>query len=152
MGLLAKTNPTATRESVIRHAWIFGTLSFVACLVYCLWNQLAFPNWLFFLPLATILGAALGALLEWQLDDGVEIYYVVMEVEEEFGIKIANWETLATMGDLYQAVLACLRESEMSTVDEDEIWQRLKDLLAKQLAIKPEKVVPTARFYIDLPM
>jgi hypothetical protein len=110
MGLLEKTNPTATRESVIRNAFIWGAICTVVCFAYFgLW-QPHFSGWPFFLPIAGLFGAAIGALMEWQLGDGVEIYYVVREVEDEFAIKIPGWEKIDTVDDLYRGTLASLRE------------------------------------------
>ena len=152
MELLAKTNPTATRGSIIRHAIVWGSISVVACLTCFVWSQPHFSGWPFFLPLAGLLGAAIGALMEWQLDDGVEIYYVVQEVEDEFEVKIPQWETIDTVDDLYCATLVSLREKNAIDVNDEDIWRRLKGLLVKQLALEPEKVVPSARFYVDLPI
>jgi hypothetical protein len=67
MGLLDKTNPTATRESVIR--WEIG-------------GAIAAPVWTFLLRRLTLIphiliamavvGAGIGSLAEWQADDGEE--------------------------------------------------------------------------------
>jgi acyl carrier protein len=150
MGLFAKTNPTATRESVKRQAVIWGAISVVATFAYCLWKLPTFDAWPMLLPLAGLLGAALGALMEWQLDDGIEIYWVVREVEDEFSIKIADWEAIDTVDDLYRFTLASLHEKVSVAVDTEAVWQRLKALLAQQLGLKPEQITPAARFYIDL--
>jgi hypothetical protein len=154
VGLLDKTNPAATRESLIRNAWIFGGGTFAVGLAMCLWKQPANSGWPFVLALVSLAGAALGALLEWQMDDGisVELFYVVQEVNDEFGITIPEWDKIETVDDLHRATLMQLREREGAIVDEDDVWRRLKTLLVKQLAFKPEQVVPEAQFYIDLPM
>jgi hypothetical protein len=152
VGLLAKTNPTSTKESVIQQAWIWGAVSVAACLAYFLWMQPDLPGWPILLPFAALAGAALGALMEWQLDDGLEIYYVVKEIEDEFAVKIPEWDQIETVDDLYRATITQLREANGNDVDEDDVWCRLKALLIQQLKFKPEKVVPEARFYINLPM
>jgi hypothetical protein len=151
LGLLDKTNPLATRESVIRQAWILGIVGTVVGLAFGLWKQPDFSGWPILVPLAGMVGAALGALMEWQMDDGLELCYVIHEVNEEFGIAIPEGDDFETLGDLYQATLIQLRERDDVVVD-DDVWRRLKALLVKQLALKPEQVVPEARFYIDLPM
>src|SRR3954471_12856143 len=103
MSLLAKTNPTATRESVIWNAKLWGTIVVVAYGAICILNPGWRELWWLKLPGAATFGAAMGALMEWQLDDGVEIYWVVLEVEEEFGIKIPNadWVEIETIDDLF---------------------------------------------------
>src|SRR3954471_17658361 len=139
MGLLEKTNPTATRESVIRHAFIWGAICVVVCFAYFVRRQPHYSGWPFLLPIAGLFGAAIGALMEWQLDDGLEIYYVVREVEGEFAIKISGWDRIETVDDLYRAALVSLREKDAIVVDEEDIWSRLKALLVQQLAFEPEK-------------
>lgn len=102
MRFLAKTNPMATHESVIRHAKIFGVVTVVAYCGICIW----YPGWREFwwlkLPAAVAFGAALGALMEWQLNDGLEFMFVIEEVEDEFKIEIpqADWAEIVTIGDL----------------------------------------------------
>jgi hypothetical protein len=151
MGLLAKANPTATLASVFRHAIIGGVFSTGVCLAYFVWDQPSFVIWPLLLPIAALFGAALAALLEWQDGDGVEIYWVVREVEDEFAIKIGNWQDIKTVDDLYQLALASLRNRGTNANDQ-EVWHRLKSLLVRQLGLTPEQVVPSARFYVDLPI
>ena len=68
MGLLDKTNPRATRRSVIRHA-IIGALLAPAC--FFVFGKAAIrEHWGVFLPIFALLGAVVGAVCEWQLDDG----------------------------------------------------------------------------------
>jgi hypothetical protein len=69
MGLLDKTNPHATRASVIRSLIGGSVIGPVVGLMawpgpYC------GPVWPAIVPVGAILGAAIGALLEWQVDDG----------------------------------------------------------------------------------
>ena len=67
MGLLDKTNPTATRQSLIRHAVIGAVLAPV--LFLAVGKPAVREHWLALLPVFAILGAAVAAILEWQLDD-----------------------------------------------------------------------------------
>jgi hypothetical protein len=152
VGLLDKTNPAATRESLIQNAWIFGGGTLAVGLAMCLWKQPANPGWPLVLALVSLAGAALGALLEWQMDDGIEMYHVVQEVNDEFGVTIPEWDKIDTVDDLYQATLIELRAKVGTAVDDEAAWRRLKALLVGQLASKPEQVVPHARFYVDLRM
>ena len=68
MGLLDKTNPNATRQSVIRHA-ILGAIGFPA-FFFALGKPAIRAHWLPLLPVFALLGAGVAALLELQSDDG----------------------------------------------------------------------------------
>ena len=68
MGLLDKTNPHATRKSVIQWA-IFGAVAGPLFLLFIIWNKVPVRFWWIILAAATIFGAGIGALMEWQLDD-----------------------------------------------------------------------------------
>jgi hypothetical protein len=70
MGLLNRTNPVATRESIIR--WAIGGAIFApvwTCLLLLLQPTSFMPQ---ILIAAAVLGAGIGALVEWQVDDGIE--------------------------------------------------------------------------------
>jgi hypothetical protein len=90
--------------------------------------------------------------MEWQIDDSLDCYELVREVEDEFGVKISDWEQVYTVDDLYRRTLAGLTDARNGEVAEDDVWRRLHKLLVRQLDLRPEQVVPTARFYIDLRM
>lgn len=152
MGLLDKTNPYATCESVKRHAIISGSIHVVALLLYFIWSPPQDPNTLLLLPLVGIWGAFLGGLMEWQLFDELELYEVMLEIEEEFAIELPKERECDTVGELYEMTLAAQREQSTNEIDDQETWHWLKELLVKQLHIKPEQVVPTAEFYIDIKM
>ena len=72
MGLFDKTNPRATGRSVIRWA-IFGAIAFpVLTSVRLRLTAWPWPN-RYSLPIliaVAVAGAGIGALMEWQLDDG----------------------------------------------------------------------------------
>jgi hypothetical protein len=70
MGLLARTNPHATRASVIGQALAWGAIGAVLCLTALYWKPSLRPFWPLLVPVSMVLGAALGGLMEWQLDDG----------------------------------------------------------------------------------
>lgn len=150
MGLLDKTNPLATRESVIRWAIGWGVLSVVVLLSYFAWSPPQNPDWPWLVVLAGIAGAFLGGLMEWQPLDGLELYELMLDVDEEFTITLPKEEECDTVGELYEMILVKLREKSGAVVDEEAAWNRLKTLLVKQLGVKTEKVVPAARFYIDI--
>ena len=70
MGLLDKTNPRATRASVLRHALLFALLS-VLLITGVAWCRgvpaIYFPA---IAVASAVFGAFVGGLMEWQLDDG----------------------------------------------------------------------------------
>lgn len=68
MGLLAKTNPRATRGSVLRHALTWGVATPLFFLA--LGKPFIRELWWIFVPVFAILGAGVGALAEWQIDEG----------------------------------------------------------------------------------
>jgi hypothetical protein len=157
MSLLAKTNPTATRASVIWNAKLWGMLVAIAYGAICIWSPGWRELWWLKLPGVAAFGAAIGALMEWQLNDGIDLYWIVGEVEEEFGIKIPqfDWAEIETLDDLFKCILKNINSncSSPTTVDfENATWIRLKSLLVNQLALIPDQVVKSARFYVEIPL
>ena len=67
MGLLDRTNPRATRRSVIRRAILgaFVTPTFFIALG----KPEIRAHWAVFIPLFSVLGLGIYALCEWQVDD-----------------------------------------------------------------------------------
>lgn len=65
MGLLDRSNPTATRQSVIR--WAIGGAIAAPVWTFLLLGLTAIPH---ILIAMAIVGAGIGALVDWQLDDG----------------------------------------------------------------------------------
>jgi hypothetical protein len=71
MGLLDKTNPNATRQSVIRHALLGAVATPAIILLFSLPKPSSWSMWPVVLPASAIFGAAVAGLMEWQpLDDG----------------------------------------------------------------------------------
>jgi hypothetical protein len=150
MGLLDKTNPFATRESVMLHAKIFGALAVVGYGGICIWRPEARAVWWFAIPLVGFFGGALGALLEWQLNDNFDIHDVVSEVNTEFGTTISRAEcaTIQTTGDLLYCLLAHPdADQSAKRTDEDAVWERLKLLLVKQFGYGSEEITRSTRFH-----
>ena len=74
MGLLDKTNPNATRKSLIRWA-IFGAIGapiYIVLRHWGHWGGTPLRYCCIILFATPILGAGIGALMEWQLDDGLD--------------------------------------------------------------------------------
>lgn len=157
MGLLTKTNPAATRDSVIRHALIFGVIAAVIAPFVIAGNPAMKESWPILYPLAVLAGAALGGLLEWQPLDDVDVDEVVRDAEEEFDVSIPVEElpSIESVGNLFDVVLASLRSQhpERFTSDgkyPDAVWDRLKELISCQLGVDADEVVPNARFNYEL--
>jgi acyl carrier protein len=89
---------------------------------------------------------------------GLDIVELVMTVEETFDIEIPDRdaERLRTVGDLYWY----LREhapdvsvpivSSRPAVPNDEVWERLLDVIEKETGIDRARLTPAARFVDDL--
>jgi hypothetical protein len=69
MGLLDKTNPYATRASVIRSAIGGGVFAPIGS-SFLVRRPHFLSYWHVILPLSVVFGAAIAALCEWQIDDG----------------------------------------------------------------------------------
>jgi len=82
---------------------------------------------------------------------GLDTVELIMAVEEEFGLEISDDEgaKMERVGDMLHFVLYKLRERG-EVIEDEVIWSRLKTLIVEQLGVKPEHVVPTARFIPDL--
>jgi acyl carrier protein len=152
MGLLDKTNPFATRNTLTRAAVLGGLVAGIGYGVACHWHPALVSDWWFALPGAIAVGAALGFLLDWQELDQIDIGLVVQEVEREFRIKIPkeDWRTIETIGDLQACVLKRLGAeagARSTEGDEDqEIFLRIKSALVKGLGLGPEEIEPSTRF------
>jgi acyl carrier protein len=156
MGLVDKTNPFATRETLLRQAVLGGLVAGVGYGVACHWHPALVSDWWFALPGAIAVGAALGFLLDWQELDLIDITWVVKAVEKEFGIKIPeqDWQAIETVGDLQACVQKLLGleagARSMEASDDQEIFSRIKSAIVKGLGIGAEEVEPSTRFGDDL--
>ncbi len=83
---------------------------------------------------------------------GLDTVELVMAVEEEFGLEIpdAAAEKMFTVGDMHSFLVSELRRRGRSEIDENRIFERLREIVCAQLGVKPEVVVPEARFVKDL--
>ena len=80
---------------------------------------------------------------------GLDIVELVMRVEEEFGVEIADEdaEKLLTAGDIANHV-AYLLQAPLPR--HTEIWERVRAILVDQCAVSPEKITRDARLVQDL--
>ena len=75
-----------------------------------------------------------------------------MAVEETFVIELpdAVAEKLYTVGDLHSFVVSEMRRLGRPAVDPERLYSELRGLICKHLGVKPDAVVPEARFVKDL--
>ena len=83
---------------------------------------------------------------------GLDTVELVIEVEKLFEIEIrdANAAKLVSVGDLHGYVVDELRRLERFDGNADTVYAQLRDIICEQLGVKPEQVVPGARFVDDL--
>lgn len=83
---------------------------------------------------------------------GLDTVELVLSVEEVFGIEIPDTdaEKLVTVGDLHGYVVKTLFRLGRSNVNSDIVYDLLRNLISFQLGVKPEEVIPSARFIQDL--
>ncbi len=67
MGLLDKTNLNATRRSVLRQSLISAITT--PLVVFVISKPAFRRHWRVTFPIFTLMGAGIGALVEWQVDD-----------------------------------------------------------------------------------
>lgn len=86
---------------------------------------------------------------------GLDLVEIVLEAEDEFGVPIDGDNVPLFVGDLLNAVLTALRKRhpERFVADAeyaDTVWQQLKEMIAEQLGVEPERVLESANFVTDL--
>ena len=79
---------------------------------------------------------------------GLDTVELVMKVEKHFGIEIPDRDAarLATVGDLHGYVVEALRIRQRFQGDSGDVFAKLREIICRQLGVKPEEVVPSARF------
>lgn len=82
---------------------------------------------------------------------GLDSVELVLAVEEEFELDIpdAAAEMMMTVGDMHAFLIAELKRLGRES-NPAEIFEQLRAIIVRQLRIKPEKVVLSARFGKDL--
>jgi acyl carrier protein len=82
---------------------------------------------------------------------GLDIVEMVLEVEKHFGVSLPDEEMAQapTVGALHGLVLKHLR---LSSTDPrvDQVFSELRDIVCRELGVRPEDVVPQAHLVHDL--
>jgi len=83
---------------------------------------------------------------------GLDTVELVLSVEEAFEIEIPDKaaEKLFTVGELHEYVVAELLRLGRSNVNADIVYDILRNLICFHLGVKPNEVIPSARFVQDL--
>ena len=83
---------------------------------------------------------------------GLDSVEIILTVEEEFGLEIPDAEAarMVTVGDLQAFLVVELRRLGRPAANDDKIFERLRDIICRQLGLKPDAVIPAARFVKDL--
>ena len=55
-----------------------------------------------------------------------------------------------TVGELHAYLVSELRRRGQADVDDNRVFERLREIICRQLGVKAERVVPEARFVRDL--
>ena len=84
--------------------------------------------------------------------NGLDTVVLVLAVEETFDIEIpdAVAARIYTVGALHACVVERVHVRSDVAIDPAAIFVRLRDLICKQLGVRPDDVVPGARFVEDL--
>lgn len=79
---------------------------------------------------------------------GLEAYELLMEIEEEFGLKIEDQDAgkIETIGQLQSYLVERLGE----TASSKEVWERISRILVNHHRVPPEEIRPEAFFVADL--
>lgn len=83
---------------------------------------------------------------------GLDTVELILAVEDIFEIEIPNdvAANLFTVGALHEFIVAELIRLERPSVNQAVVYDLLKNIISIQLGVRPEEVVPTARFVQDL--
>jgi len=83
--------------------------------------------------------------------DTVELIYAI---EEHFGIDIPNEVAakLTTVGDMHEYVYSELRRKGDHALEHAQVFEALRQVVAEQAGVDPQRVKPEASFVYDLKM
>lgn len=82
---------------------------------------------------------------------GLDTVDLIIRMEQEFGIKIPDnvAPRLGVLGNLHSFIIQELRERGENP-DEDNVWNKLKEIVVDQLGVRPDEVTKAADIVRDL--
>jgi acyl carrier protein len=82
---------------------------------------------------------------------GLDTVELVMTVEEEFEVDIpdAAAEKMLTLGDMHAFLVFELKRLGRPP-DPAQVFERMRAIIVRQLGVRPDEVIPSARFVKDL--
>lgn len=83
---------------------------------------------------------------------GLDTVELVMAIEEGFDLEIPDEKAakIFTVGDMHAFLVSEFARRGRPALDEVGIYAKLRDIICHQTGVKPEDVVPNARFVQDL--
>jgi acyl carrier protein len=83
---------------------------------------------------------------------GLDTVELVLSVEQVFDIEIpdAAAADLDTVGKLHAFIVAELLRLGRTNINADIVFDQLRTIICSRLGVKPEDVIPAARFVQDL--
>jgi acyl carrier protein len=83
---------------------------------------------------------------------GLDTVELVFAIEAEFGVVIPDEKAakLNTVGDMHAFLVSELARCVPTAVDDELIYVKLREVICHHTGVKPEEVVPSARFVQDL--
>jgi acyl carrier protein len=82
---------------------------------------------------------------------GLDTVELVMAVEEAFQLEIpdAAAEKMFTVADMHACLVGALRRLGKEC-DDEEVFERMRAIIVRQLGVRQDEVIPSARFVKDL--
>jgi acyl carrier protein len=82
---------------------------------------------------------------------GMDLLQIVIDVEEEFDIRLDHDEVPLLVSDLLTPTIAAIRQQHPdSQLTDDDVWRQLRRLTSDQLGVPLDQVTKTANFVTDL--
>ena len=82
---------------------------------------------------------------------GLDSVELLLSVEKAFEIEISDKEAnkIITVGEFYNTVVSKLAEKN-SSMSKEEVWEKLRGMIARKGGLALDRVVPEARIVKDL--
>ena len=83
---------------------------------------------------------------------GLDIVELVLAIEEEFRVHLPNGEVakMERVGDVADWILAEMAREGRGFMSEEEVWDRLQEIIVRQTGVPYVEVTREAKFVDDL--